>query len=319
MKSIEQKSNPEEILKQPLGGTFSGLGNAFKLAFEQSGQVQCIVNLEGRILAANNKALALVGTEHHKHLVGKRIWNAPWWRPEQGILIKELYKHACEGQLMERDLDLGIQGSLPKPYHLRFSPILNVFHDPAAILIEAYPVDLKRGQVSNSQSSDPLTGLADKNYLRTYLTDIIHTSKNDPSHSFALLSIKINSLKSITNLFGQAIGDSFIINLARKFRANTRDGDIVARVEEDAFIIALDHLQVTQNAHDFAQRCLKFLEAECQVGETQLNVSAHIGIAFGDGGTNADKLLQQSAEALEQARITKNHIIVYGLDQLEPS
>lgn len=317
MKSAEQNKHLDNS-QQPLGGTFSGLGNAFKLAFEQSGQVQCIINLEGRMLASNNKALALVGAEHHKYLAGKRIWNAPWWRPEQGPLIRELFKHACEGRLIERDLEIGVQGSLPKPYHLSFTPILNVFHDPAAILLEAYPIDLKRGQFSHGQSTDPLTGLADKSYLKTYLEDIIHTSKNDPSHSFALLSIKVDSLSSITNLFGQAIGDSFIINLARKFRSNTRDGDIVARVEEDAFVIVLDNLQVTQNAQDFAQRCLKFLEAECQVGETHLNVGAHIGIAFGDGGTNSDKLLDQAAEALGQAQLSNKSIVVYGIDKLEP-
>lgn len=317
MKSPAQNKNLESS-QQAIGGTFSGLGNAFKLAFEQSGQVQCIINLEGRILAANTKALKLIGEEHHKQLLGKRIWNAPWWRPEQGVLIQELFKQASEGHLMERDLDIGPQGSLPKPYHLSFAPILNVFHTPAAILLEAYPIDLKRSPLYSGQSSDSLTGLADKSYLKTYLEDVIHTSKNDPGHSFALLYIQIESLSSITNLFGQAIGDSFIINLARKFRANTRDGDIVARLAEDAFVIVLDNLQVTQNAHDFAQRCLKFLEAECQVGETHLNVSAHIGIAFGDGGTNSDKLLSQSLDALTQAQQTRRNIVVYGIDKLEP-
>lgn len=304
--------------QQSAGGTFSGLGNPYKLAFEQSWHIQCIINLEGRLLALNAKALHLLTGEQHKQVLGKRLWHAPWWRPEQGLLIKDLFVLATEGQSAEASFDFGLQGDLPRPYHISLSAVRNVFAEIIAILLEAHPVDSKPKRLNSQKFLDPLTGLADKNYLIPYLTGIIHKSKNDPSHSFAVLNISVDNFSSIGNLFGQSIADSFIINLARKFRANSRDGDLVARVGENAFIIVLDHLQVTQNAYDFAQRCLRFLETECDVGEVHLKITAQIGIAIGDGGTDVKNLLQQSAKALRQAQEDpQNPIVFYGLDKLE--
>ncbi len=309
-------ANQEQKEEQSVG-TFSGLGNPFKLAFEQSQHVQCIINLEGRILSANQKALSLARPEHQKELTGKRIWHAPWWRSKQNVMINDLFRRAAAGQSIERNLVIGAQGDIPQAYSLNFIPIKNVLGNVSAVLFEAHKQD--DNKKSNQEASqDALTGLADATYLLDALTDIVHTSNHDPSHSFAVVSIAIDSLKNITDLFGQTIGDNFITNVARKFRSNTRDHDVVARIDEGAFVIILDHLQVSQNALDFAERCLNFLQADFKVGKAQISIDANVGIAFGDGGQDAQSLLQEAQEALRQAQANPDKsTFVSGMDQLE--
>lgn len=313
MKAASDNSNsPRSETPQ---ANLSGLGNPFKLIFEQSQQMQCIINLNGKIVAANKQTRKLAPPAATSKLLGQRIWNAPWWRPEQAIQVKQLFKTALQGNCAKAKLELGSTSSLNLRYSFSFSPVVNTLGQTSAILLEGHLI--KALAHNKEQSLDHLTGLATQDLLNTYLKGITKRSQNNPGHLFAVLSLKLEGLQNIRNLYGETLENELIVSIARKFRANTRDGDLVARVKEDSFVVVLDRLQVTRNALDFAQRCLTFLRSQCTIKGNELKIQASIGVAFGDSSSSAQVFLNQANESLDKAEQSGLELVVFGVSQFD--
>jgi diguanylate cyclase (GGDEF)-like protein len=318
MKSANELNQHSQVQEQVSGGSFSGLGNLFKLAFEQSQHLQCLVSLDGRVLIANQQARDLALVYHQEKVSGQHVWNLPWWRTEQSVMINSQFKQASKGFTSHKELELRSQSDLSQLYTFKFSPIKNILNTVTAVLVEGSTLVVnKTDNNTNSVVSDELTGLANSNQLNDFLSQVVHKSKNDPSHFFALINLKIDSFSRIKKMFGKAVSDEFLIDVARKLRSNSRDNDLVARIEEDTFSVLLNNLQVTRNALDFAKRCLDSLHSDCSIGNTNLTIDVHIGIAFGDGGSSDSELLKQSQEALEQALSSNTETVVFGVSQFE--
>jgi len=181
--------------------TFSGLGNPFKLVFEQSQHMQCIISLDGRILAANQQAKKLSSPANTLKLVGQRIWNAPWWRTENAVLIKALFKTAVDGQRSQQKLELQTPSHMNLRYAFSFSPVSNVLGQVTAVLIEGHAIKAK--QLSIEENLDNLTGFANQALLNDYLKGITKRSKNNPGYLFAVLSLKLEGLRNIKNQYGE--------------------------------------------------------------------------------------------------------------------
>jgi diguanylate cyclase (GGDEF)-like protein/putative nucleotidyltransferase with HDIG domain len=142
--------------------------------------------------------------------------------------------------------------------------------------------------------TDPLTGLANLRHL-TAVVEENCTRPLSTRRPFALLCLDLDSFKPINDNFGHHKGDQVLQDLARAFRSQVREQDIVARYGGDEFLIVL-HNAGPEEAKMMAARIQQAVEdydpglAHPKLGALRLGVS--IGYAcFPSDGTDCATLL----------------------------
>ncbi|MDD3268793.1 MAG: diguanylate cyclase, partial [Syntrophomonadaceae bacterium] len=82
---------------------------------------------------------------------------------------------------------------------------------------------------------DKLTGL----FNRAYIDSILLELDNEQQLPISLIMADMNGLKLSNDIFGHAVGDQLLINIARVFNECCRQSDIIARWGGDEFVILL--------------------------------------------------------------------------------
>lgn len=85
---------------------------------------------------------------------------------------------------------------------------------------------------------DPLTGLFNRRHAIPELRAIAHRACAENS-GYAVLVADIDRFKSVNDGYGHAAGDSVLVEVAQRLRQNLREGDLLARIGGEEFLIAV--------------------------------------------------------------------------------
>lgn len=122
---------------------------------------------------------------------------------------------------------------------------------------------------------DALTGLPNRDLLRDRCEQALHRSdrRREP---FALLYLDLDGFKSVNDTLGHAAGDDLLVELADRLAARVRDGDTVARVGGDEFVLLLESVNGEDGARMAAERALEALREPFSLpnGEVAMRASA---------------------------------------------
>lgn len=118
---------------------------------------------------------------------------------------------------------------MPLIYALGLAGIA-LFYTSLLILLRAYSIS------HNAALQDELTHLPNRRFMMSYLEKI--TAANSRS-SFALLNIDLNDFKKANDEFGHDIGDQLLKHIAYYLRQAVTEGDTVARIGGDEFLVVL--------------------------------------------------------------------------------
>ncbi|MEP5153719.1 GGDEF domain-containing protein [Planktotalea sp.] len=144
-------------------------------------------------------------------------------------------------------------------------------------------------------ATDTLTGLHNRR-----AADRTLESRADEKCEFALMHLDLDFFKSVNDTKGHAAGDHVLQEVAKVMRAETRKGDMIARVGGDEFMILIENETSREVLSDIAARLIAGIERPIQFEGDVCNVSASIGIAFNREGDllGPDDLVQNSDQAL---------------------
>ncbi len=179
---------------------------------------------------------------------------------------------------------------------------------------------------------DYLTGLPN----RVLLVERLEAALRRPlpeQRELAVLFCDLDGFKSVNDLGGHAVGDAVLVEVARRLVAVVRDGDAVARIGGDEFVILVEpwHRSAAgaaptsdrRLAHRVAARVVDVLGRPIVVDDASYQITASTGIAYARvGGANADRPAPPSAEdllhradmAMYQAKQHgKGHVEVFDL------
>ena len=181
---------------------------------------------------------------------------------------------------------------------------------------------------------DSLTGLRDVRTLREQISALLcadpqadetphHRHLRVPPedleagrHGLAVLLCALDGFESIVAQYGHDVGDSVLVEVARRLRDAVRDDDTVARVGDDAFVIlaGLD----PAGAQDLAVRLRREIVQPIRAEGGAVRVGAGFGIGWAQCGMDADRVIESASErSLTHTRVMRMLRLTDAMCELE--
>lgn len=156
------------------------------------------------------------------------------------------------------------------------------------------------GELRAAAERDALTGVHSRFSL--FYHEEPRLARGD-SKGVALMLTDMDDFKSINDRWGHTVGDGALREFAQACSQVVEEGDRVARIGGDEFVILLhDRKDPVQAAAIVAERIHANLAEPVEVEGVRLHLRATIGIAVGDGESGIDDMLLQADTALLDAK-----------------
>ena len=138
---------------------------------------------------------------------------------------------------------------------------------------------------------DLLTGLPNKGLLSNILKKSIANAKRN-EHSVAFILLNLDDFKDINVTYGHEIGDEVLVHLSKTLVNSVREGDVVARLEGDVFVILLEQLADESIVAKIVTKILKTIsKPHMLTNEVEIQLTASAGIvASPKDSTNTDEI-----------------------------
>jgi len=182
----------------------------------------------------------------------------------------------------------------------------------AKVLAEARNTELEaaKDRIEHSAMHDYLTELPNRRYLDEVL-DRMAAESNDQA-GIAILHVDLDRFKQINDTLGHDAGDAILLHTARTLRTTLSDGDFIARVGGDEFIVVSQLGGTREPASSVATRMIDALRKPVIYEGHHCRVGASIGIASKCGdGIDVRQLLRNSDIALYEAKRQGRNRYVY--------
>lgn len=181
-------------------------------------------------------------------------------------------------------------------------------------------------------SHDALTGALNRRAMSQRIALLQREQR-----ALAVIAIDIDWFKETNESGGQAAGDAVLKALADRVGSAVRQGDLLARVGGDQFVVLLLDCDSSKVADDVAQRLNRTLHQPVEFEGRHLPLGATMGVALAEAGDagcelalrRADEALRQAkqgrrgsvalASAADDERLRRARELLRSIDALEPA
>ena len=161
---------------------------------------------------------------------------------------------------------------------------------------------------------DSLTGLPNRRLLLDRLQQAMAAGARNGRYG-ALLFLDLDHFKTINDTRGHAMGDELLMAVARRLQTCVREGDSVARMGGDEFVVLLEDLSGTENeaagqTESVAEKIRLELDKPYVLNDFECLSTVSIGISLFRGHLeSAADLLQHTDVAMYQAKMAGRNAI----------
>ncbi|MFT6463341.1 putative bifunctional diguanylate cyclase/phosphodiesterase [Halopseudomonas sp.] len=149
---------------------------------------------------------------------------------------------------------------------------------------------------------DTLTSLPNRSMLQEQLGRIL-TDAGRRQRGVAVLCCGLDDFKEVNEQFSYQSGDSLLVAVADRLRANSGRLGSLARLGGDQFALIQTGINEPYEAAELAQTILDDLNRPFELGDHSISLRATIGITlFPDDGDDAEKLLQKAEQTMMLAK-----------------
>jgi diguanylate cyclase (GGDEF)-like protein len=149
---------------------------------------------------------------------------------------------------------------------------------------------------------DDLTSLPNRLMLNQRLDEALSRHRRAGS-PLAILFMDLDRFKVINDSLGHEVGDVLLREVADRLRAQSREGDTIARMGGDEFIVLIENPENLMDISACARRLIEQLSAPYLLGKKGCHVTLSIGISvFPSDGTDSQALLKAADVAMYRAK-----------------
>ncbi len=163
---------------------------------------------------------------------------------------------------------------------------------------------------------DLLTNMPNRVLLSDLLSKAIMQCQRR-NQLLAVAFLDIDGFKNINDTYGHEVGDELLITFSQRINDALREGDTLARIGGDEFIVIMVDLEKHEDSAPVLERLLETTANSFVLSEAVVKVSTSIGVAFyPQDGLDADHLIRHSDRAMYDAkRAGKNRYHLFDIAQ----
>ncbi|WP_265947016.1 PAS domain S-box protein [Dechloromonas sp. A34] len=141
---------------------------------------------------------------------------------------------------------------------------------------------------------------------RMLLGDRMQTAMAQTERSGKVLAVcylDLDGFKPVNDLYGHAIGDRLLVEVAQRLKTCVRAGDTVSRLGGDEFVLLFSGLDSVHECDNAIGRVISKLTHPFQIDGHLISISASIGVTlFPNDGADSDTLLRHADQAMYAAK-----------------
>jgi len=152
------------------------------------------------------------------------------------------------------------------------------------------------------KAADAVTGLGNRGMLLERLAMVM--SKNSGA-GCAIVLLDLDGFKVVNDSFGYSVGDGILTEVGcrlKKVADETELPNLVARIGGDEFAVLLETLPGAERAERLAAAILKNMSHSFPAAESEVAISASLGVVIADGQACPEDLLRDANLAMYRAK-----------------
>lgn len=164
---------------------------------------------------------------------------------------------------------------------------------------------------------DSLTGLPNRRMFMDRMSRAVSTCQEN-GHCSAVIFIDLDNFKTLNDTRGHDVGDEYLVQVARRLNSCVSEGDTVARIGGDEFVVILNHIgeshaEASRAAIMAASRVLDAVRGDFEIRQFKHRSSASLGVVvFGNGDAQPDEILKRADIAMYQVKASgRNGVALY--------
>ncbi len=180
-----------------------------------------------------------------------------------------------------------------------------------------------QAQIDTLAFYDPLTQLPNRRLLLDRLEQALHTSTRHARKS-ALLFVDLDNFKTLNDTLGHYQGDLLLVQVAQRLKTCIRDGDTVARLGSDEFVVMLedlseDDIEAATQAETVADAVLGAFQSDFTLDQGDHHSTPSIGITLfgGEALEGSEQPLKRAELAMFQAKAAGRNMLRFFDAQMQ--
>jgi len=272
-----------------------------------------ITNLEKRIIDINPAFCNLMGYEYDEALgLGGGALHSGTQSAE---FFNEIWRYVAANAYWRGEIMVKTKVGELKVCLLSISTVLN--DEGQAINYLGTYIDITHSKEQQDKLKllahyDPLTGLPNRElFADRFQQAIAHSKRNEAP--LAICFVDLDCFKAVNDSFGHGVGDSLLMEVARRITASVREGDTVSRQGGDEFVLLLANVESVEQCERVINRMLVSLAKPYVIDGRWHQITASCGIAlFPDDADSLEGLIKRSDQAMYYSkRHGKNRLSFY--------
>jgi diguanylate cyclase (GGDEF)-like protein/PAS domain S-box-containing protein len=157
-------------------------------------------------------------------------------------------------------------------------------------------------RIQHLATHDELTDLPNRNLIRDRIAQAVSQARRN-GRQFSLVYLDVDRFKVVNDAWGHPFGDTVLQAVGVRLSTLVREGDTVARLSGDEFLLLLSDVGKSSDAHAVVQKILDAFAKPMLLENREVYVGVSMGVSvYPHNGADADTLISNADVAMYRSK-----------------